>query len=145
MKIQSKTNQSVKRRKDEFKVRDRVLLKNMKRQSKFDPKYRSHIYMVIKIKDKGIQVKGTQGRVFIMHKDDVKRCHYNKGNEEVNQSNSKTTVENLSEMNNRIEVDRDEAVLEANRNEYTLQQYIALPNTELRRSTRNTHMPKKIC
>ena len=50
-----------------------MLLKDLKRKSKFEPKYLPRLFEVIQVKQKGVVVRGKSGRKYKRHKDDVKR------------------------------------------------------------------------
>ena len=78
LKIQKTANESRKRKADTLCVGDMVLLRNPVREHKFDPKFLTHPFQVVKVSKRGVVVKRpTDGKLFRRHKDDVK-CFYGK-------------------------------------------------------------------
>ena len=68
----SSINESSKRRKSDYHVGDKVLLKVYPKGSKFEPLYGKEVMTVVHVEDKGVVVVGDDGGVKRRHKDDIK-------------------------------------------------------------------------
>ena len=138
--IQEKVNKSIKRKEDKLKVGDKVLLKNLKRGSKFEPKYLPRLFEVIKVKQKGVVVRGKSGKEYRRHKDDVKQTKLKEkeerevGSEEKRDKKGRDRAResSRSEMRNPMEQEDQEEQYEEEPQDF-----------QPRRSSRNTRLPAR--
>ena len=73
--INKSANKSIKRKQDQYKQNDIVLVKNFTSTKKFEPKYLPIPFCVISLNDTGVSIQCTADDVlFYHHKDDMKHC-----------------------------------------------------------------------
>ena len=75
--INTNANKSIKRKQDQYKQNNFVLVKNFTRTKKFEPKYLPIPFRVISVNDTGVSIeRTTDDAVFYRHKDDIKHCTF---------------------------------------------------------------------
>ena len=127
-----------------IKIGDKVLLKDLKRRSKFDPKYLPRLYEVIEVKTKGVVVKGRTGKEYKRHKDDVKRSGLTEGEEGIRMYTEQESIEDEDLMTQDIEAEVREEEVEVNREEEEEQYEEHEEEHPPRRSTRDRRAPRAL-
>ena len=75
--INTNANKSIKRKQDQYKQNDIVLVKNFAHTKKFEPKYLPIPFRVIRISDTGVSIQCTTDDALLYHhKDDTKHCTF---------------------------------------------------------------------
>ena len=75
--ISTNANKSIKRKQDQYKQNDVVLVKNFTHTKKFEPKYLPIPFRVISVNDSGVSIQRTaDDALFYRHKDDIKHCTF---------------------------------------------------------------------
>ena len=75
--INKSANKSIKRKQDQYKQNDIVLVKNFTSTKKFEPKYLPIPFRVISVNDTGVSIeRTTDDALFYRHKNDIKHCTF---------------------------------------------------------------------